>query len=324
MTDHSDHIREAATFAENVRRELRAHPAEIVADLTDGLESDIASSLADGASLPNASEYALDLLRGAGLEPVVKENERISSLLVRACGRFLPLWRKLRTFSVGLSPAWWVFRAWVLTQTIGLLVSDWDSSQPLMPQWGEMPFVGLVLFIALLVLSIQWGRSMKPVRRQIRIISHYAIAIAAVFVLAAEPNTSNYPSTTWTPNTMSTCAIVDVPDVVGLTVADAEMKLSLLGIPFDFFDQDSMVDVASAPPQALVLQQDLEPGSTTFCGERGIQLVVDLANGPNEFPATSMPPEGATPDTKGGQATTTIPAKSSTTTPPKASTTTTP
>jgi hypothetical protein len=323
MTDHSDHIREAATFAENVRRELRAHPAEIVADLTDGLESDIAASLGDGAVLSTPGSYANDLLRGAGLEPLSK-GEGTRNLLGKAESRVLPLWNKLCGFTVGLAPAWWVFRAWIVMQLLGAVVSDGNSSYGIVSEWGELPFVGLLLFIALLIFSVQWGRSMKPARRQTRIISHCVIAIASVFILVSETNTSNYPSTTWTPNTMSTCAIVDVPDVVGLTVADAEMKLSLLGIPFDFFDQDSMVDVASAPPQALVLQQDLEPGPTTFCGERGIQLVVDLANGPNEFPATSMPPEGATPDTKGGQTTTTIPAKSSTTTVPKATTTTSP
>jgi hypothetical protein len=323
MSDHSDHMKEAATFAENVRRELRSFPADVVADLTDGLESDIALSLADGATLPTPESYADDLLRGAGLEPL-SISERSESLLMQTFAKVEPFWGKVRDLTEGLAPAWWVFRAWVLTQIVGLLVSDWDSSQPLMPQWGEMPFVGLILFIGLLIFSVQWGRSMKPVRRQLRIISHCAIAIAAVFVLTAEPKASDYPATTWTPNTMSTCAIVETPDVVGLTVADAEKKLSLAGIPFEFFDQDSMVDIASAPPQILVLQQDLEPGLTTFCGERSLQLVVDLAKGPNEFPATSMPPEGVTPDTTGAQNTTTIPTKSSTTTVPKATTTTRP
>ena len=60
MTDPSNI---AATYAERVRRELRHLPVETVADLTDGLESDIASSLADGAALPSADEYATDLLR---------------------------------------------------------------------------------------------------------------------------------------------------------------------------------------------------------------------------------------------------------------------
>ena len=67
MSDISHHMKAAAVFAESVRRELRHLPAEVVADLTDGLESDIASSLLDGVVLANPSGYANDLLRGAGL-----------------------------------------------------------------------------------------------------------------------------------------------------------------------------------------------------------------------------------------------------------------
>ena len=61
MTSHENNMRNAAVFAESVRREMRALPAEQVADLTDGLEADMVASLADSGSLPDAVEYAHDL-----------------------------------------------------------------------------------------------------------------------------------------------------------------------------------------------------------------------------------------------------------------------
>ena len=50
MSNISDHLKVAAVFAESVRRELRHLPTEAVADLTDGLESDIASSYSMGSN----------------------------------------------------------------------------------------------------------------------------------------------------------------------------------------------------------------------------------------------------------------------------------
>ena len=47
MTSHENNMRNAAVFAESVRREMRDLPAEQVADLTDGLEADMVASLAE-------------------------------------------------------------------------------------------------------------------------------------------------------------------------------------------------------------------------------------------------------------------------------------
>jgi len=112
MTDSQDFIRTAAVFAESVRRELRHLAAEEVADLTDGIESDIAASLSDGATLPSVTDYASDLLRGAGIEvpdslPKSKANNVINSMKVLVS----QWWSAFRVFSTGLAPAWWVIRA---------------------------------------------------------------------------------------------------------------------------------------------------------------------------------------------------------------------
>ena len=308
MTDQSDHMREAATFAENVRRELRAHPAEVVADLTDGLESDIGASLGDGALLPNPTSYANDLLRGAGLEPL--SIEKISGQkLQRLIVKIDPIWSKVRELSEGLAPAWWVLRAWVLTQIVGAIVSGPGSPWALMPQWGENPLFGLIFFIALLRPSIQWGRSGKPLHRTSRIISHSAIAIASVLVLFQEPRVDyrQQGGSTWDGMSTSTCAVFVTPDVVGLTVADAERALKDSGIPFSIFDQGLMVEIGTALPDIAILQQNPLAGVNTFCSDDGLQLIVDLRSGEDGFSTTT---------------TTTIPK--ATTTIPKATTTTRP
>ena len=92
MTDPSNI---AATYAERVRRELRHLPVETVADLTDGLESDIASSLADGAALPSADEYAADLLRGAGMEPPEAPGSGVAVRITRVAVRVVGSARRL-------------------------------------------------------------------------------------------------------------------------------------------------------------------------------------------------------------------------------------
>jgi len=330
MTSHSDHIRDAATFAENVRREMRAHPAEIVADLTDGLESDIASSLSDGAVLPSVEDYANDLLTGAGHEPLSQfdvSNKKITQLVEM----FTPIMDKVRECTVGLAPAWWVFRAWALTQMIGVVVSGSDSIRPFFAQWGEMPILGLVLFVALLVFSIQWGRLQKPAHRNLRHILSIAVASAGVVLLFTKSGIS-YPVQSNMNYETSSCVVVETPNIVGMSVAEARQTLVLV-LPngFTFFDQDSMVDIASAPLESMVIQQNPEPGSHTFCGGEKLQLVIDLAKSaptvqPQGITTTTaeLPQEPSTSTLQPRPTLTTIPKKAVSTTIPKATTTTSP
>lgn len=321
MSDHSDHMKEAATFAENVRRELRSFPADVVADLTDGLESDIASSLADGASLSSPESYAHDLLRGAGLEPM-SISEKSESLLMQTFAKAEPLWTKVRDLTEGLAPAWWVFRAWIATQLVGAIVSDAESSRPLLAQWGELPLLGMILFVAFVVLSVKWGKLQKPFHRRIRILSHCVLVVAGALFLVGDPVFS-YPYATNPYATNSeiyapeTCRIVEVPNVVGMSLEDARKTFLMTNISYVLFDQDAMVEVSDAPPDIEILQQDPSLGSHVFCGDNPLQLVIDLSRSVNA--ATSLAPEPSDPQT-----TTTIPSKSSTTTVPKATTTTSP
>lgn len=323
MSDTSDFISTAATFAENVRRELRELPAEVVADLTDGLESDIAASLEDGALLPNASQYALDLMRGAGIEIPKSDaggqrtRRRIAEIAVQSVD-------KMKAAVSGLAPAWWILRAWIITQFIGAIVSDVDSNRPIFSQWGEMSLPAIVIFIAALYVSIRMGRSTNNAPIFVRHFVTVVLAMNAVVFLWQPTSPPLFAEGPWFVNEPEECRIINVPDVVGSTLGDARSAIERWSLPYTVFDQDAMSDIAYAPDDFEVLQQDPAPGDSTFCGERTVQLVVDLSQGPAEQPSTDVLSTTTIPLSV---TTTTVKAPQSTSTTvraPKVTTTTTP
>jgi hypothetical protein len=322
MSDHSDHIKEAATFAENVRRELRSFPADVVADLTDGLESDIASSLADGATLPSPESYAHDLLRGAGLEPI-SDGEESQNFLIKATTLVLPLWTKVRDLTAGLAPAWWVFRAWIATQLLGAMISEVNSPYGIIGEWGEMPLGALIVFAGFLVLSIRFGRMSQERFARTRLISHLLFVLAAFPVLSSQPTPDVWASYAPMNPRQNNCPMMTVPNVTGLIIAEAQRTIDMAGLDYFFYDQFSNKELDIVPPDAVVIRQS-PLRDRYWCSWEKIQLTIDTSLPRSTDSETTLPPEGVTPDTRGGQTTTTIPAKSSTTTVPKATTTTRP
>jgi hypothetical protein len=313
MSDTSDFISTAATFAENVRRELRDLPAEVVADLTDGLESDIAASLEDGALLPDASQYALDLVRGAGIEIPKSDADgqqmrrRIAEIAVQSVD-------KIKSATSGLAPAWWILRAWIVTQFIGAIVSDVDSNRPIFSQWGEMSFLAIVIFVAALYVSIRMGRSTNNAPIFVRYFATVVLSISSLVLLWQPTSPPLFAEGPWFVNHPEECRIINVPDVVGSTLGEAKSALERWKLPYTVFDQDAMRDIAYAPDDFEVLQQDPVPGDSTFCGERSVQLVVDLSQGPAEQPSTDVLSTTTIP----------LPATSTTVKAPKVTATTTP
>ncbi len=313
MSDTSDFISTAKTFAENVRRELRDLPAEVVADLTDGLESDIAASLEDGALLPDASQYALDLVRGAGIEIPKRDADgqqmrrRIAEIAVQSVD-------KIKSATSGLAPAWWILRAWIVTQFIGAIVSDVDSNRPIFSQWGEMSFLAIVIFVAALYVSIRMGRSTNNAPIFVRYFATVVLSISSLVLLWQPTSPPLFAEGPWFVNHPEECRIINVPDVVGSTLGEAKSALERWKLPYTVFDQDAMRDIAYAPDDFEVLQQDPVPGDSTFCGERSVQLVVDLSQGPAEQPSTDVLSTTTIP----------LPATSTTVKAPKVTATTTP
>lgn len=278
MNDTQNFTRQAAVFAESVRRQLRHLPSEVVADLTDGIETDIASSLSDGATLSTASDYAADLMRGAGIDiQEAAHQDKVNSFVAHAREWVLKGWNWLQQFTHGLAPAWWVIRAWVFTQLTGNVVSDVDSARPLLNQWGEQGIVGLVVFGISLYFSIRIGRGAeKKYKKAIVVVNIALVVIGLQFGFTSANSKSSAPVNYGA--SYDSCPRVNTPSVVGLPVVDARNVLDSQGFTYEFFDQDAMVAVARVPDDVIVIQQD-PIGPYQFCPDyfRQVQLIVDLS-----------------------------------------------
>jgi hypothetical protein len=308
----------AIEFANKVRVELGHLTSEQIADLTDGLEADIASSLDDGADIGSAKKYATDLLTAAGMSKDI-------DVVPNAVDVFI---KKVRRWYVSISdlePAWWIFRAWVATQLIGWFLFRDQTSSPGYLEWRYMQWLGIVVLGVMLYVSVRIGRAKPTKWKTVLSISHVVLAVAGLAFMFVSPRGETETIRYLNPSPeQASCVVVETPNVVGMSVAEARQKLSMV-LPngFSFFDQDSMVGIASAPLESLVLQQNPDPGSHVFCGDHKLQLVVDLS-----VPMTTLPPQQTAttvlPTESDTTTTTTIPKKSATTTIPKATTTTSP
>jgi hypothetical protein len=306
----------AIEFANKVRTELSHLTSEQIADLTDGLEADIASSLDDGADIGSAEKYATDLLAAAGMSKGVEVVPNPVDVFIN----------KIRRWSLSISdlePAWWIFRAWVITQLIGWLLLRDQSSSPGYLEWRYWEWGGVVVLGVMLYMSVRIGRS-KPTKWKIVIsISHVVLAVAGLAFMFVPPSGETAYLEPLPGQTL--CTQVPAPDLVGLSVADPNALLSGMGMGWTFFDQDAMVQLDSVPQEVLVIQQNPEPGVKT-CQVYAVQLIVDLARprATDLPPGLTTPPTVLPPEPVYTIATTTIPKKSVTTTIPKATTTTTP
>lgn len=194
---------DVAGYAAAVRAALTGLGPEQVEDLTDGLEANLADALADegrgvvGQSAEEvfgpASEYAQELLVAAGLTGVLptRRRRRFGELvdapflaLARRARRLLdalrtrPGWPAFEEFVLALRPVWWVLRAWVLWQLIGVVAGDQERT--LLPT--SLPEVALLG--ALVIGSVQWGRGRWPTRGAWH---RVLLVVSAVAVLAAVP-----------------------------------------------------------------------------------------------------------------------------------------
>lgn len=221
---------------------------------------------------------------------------------------------KIKSAMSGLAPAWWILRAWIVTQFIGAIVSDVDSRRPIFSQWGEMSFLAIVIFIAALYVSIRIGRSTNNAPIFVRYFATVVLSVSSIVLLWQPTSPPLFAEGPWFVNQPEECRIINVPNVVGSTLGEAKNALVRWKLPYTVFDQDAMSDIAYAPDDFEVLQQDPVPGDSTFCGERSVQLVVDLSQGPAEQPSTDVLSTTTIP----------LPATSTTVKAPKVTATTTP
>ncbi len=189
-----------ADFPAAVRAALADLTPDEIDDLTDGLEADLTERLADGdtVELGDPVAYAEELRTAAGMPHRVKPHGGAS---VWAELRSLPagVGRQLRSFSgryswlagfgsflVTLRPLWWVFRAAVIAWVLHVIGDFALISGP-----------SVVLFLGLLVVSVQFGRGKwLPFAwmRALLLIANIVLAIATPFLVVTAATSINNAS----------------------------------------------------------------------------------------------------------------------------------
>ena len=183
-------------FAAAVRRELHDLGPDVIDELTDGLEADLADSLADGGSLGDPVAYAAELRAAAGLDPRGRRSRpseldaaakaAIAELRAEAAGFVSrhPVARGVVEFFVSLRPVWWVLRGWVVFALLNA------PTMSLVPQ-NEIHWIPL---IGLIVVSVQWGRGRwlpwRWMRAAVVVVSIVSLLVLPVVVASTARITS--------------------------------------------------------------------------------------------------------------------------------------
>lgn len=239
MTVTSDTM-DVAGFAAAVRRALAGLSPELVEDLTDGLEADLAEALADAAGTDPVAqfgtpeEYAAELRTAAGIEPaapVVAGRKRREWLrhpvraLRRQASRLLTAlrgtrwWPPVEDFLVALRPLWWVLRGWVVYRLALWAFSG--SPESIMPSSGFR----LGALVALVVVSVQWGRGAWRAPARLQPLAVFVSAAAAVLALPMVASADTGPDYIYEPYPepyLAEGVVVDGMQVSNLYVYDAE------------------------------------------------------------------------------------------------------
>lgn len=183
------HEERAIDFAAAVREHLADLPEAELDELLDGLHADLAERLKDGGELGDPQQYAAELRQAAGLpergeataEATRKPRRTLREVGIAIGVRIAAFWaatpgrRAVRDFVLSLAPVWWVLRGLVLAQ---LLLALFGSG--IGRSLGPLSFAVL---IALVVLSVQWGRGAWASKRSARIVRAVAQTVAVVLVL---------------------------------------------------------------------------------------------------------------------------------------------
>jgi hypothetical protein len=181
---------EIARFAAAVRVALADLSAEEVDDLTDGLEADLAESLAEDLSrtLPDPVAYAAELRLAAGLPGRSAGRGTLAGLAdawsdaqvgVKDAIARNPALASMAEFVDSVRPAWWTVRAWLAT---------WLSAAFFGMEAGYW-FEGVwwIVLLGFVLISVQWGRGRWtfPGLRGLVVAGNVIAAIALVPVLNA-------------------------------------------------------------------------------------------------------------------------------------------
>ncbi|MFT4157409.1 MAG: hypothetical protein QM630_05695 [Microbacterium sp.] len=180
-------------FAASVRQHLDDLPGDELDEILSGLAADLADQAADNdgvIELGDPAAYAEELRAAAGLPPRAAKPARLP------IGERLSAWRSrvgtsIRTsafgawaldFLLAMRPLWWALRGFGIYALVLLFPTGWtypvESGRTVFP---NSP-LDAVLLLALVVLSVQWGRGLwlpKPWLRRVRTV----ISVLAVLIL---------------------------------------------------------------------------------------------------------------------------------------------
>lgn len=230
MKSDDIHSNDIARFGAEVRARLQHLDVELIGELTGDLEANISSSVEDGERIPDVHEYVRDLLTAAGLEvPTVQRQTRILNVIS---------WvhQHLR----GLSPMWWLLRAFIATLVLSAVTSrpaSTGSRFPMFRIFGNT-WAGVTLFILLVIGSVYLGRRGIPKRtKATEIIGAIAMVGGVIVGYAIADNDfnnsndflknyANYcPESSGTGQAIQLPDMSNIPNVVGLSMAIAETTI---------------------------------------------------------------------------------------------------
>lgn len=175
-------------FAAAVRAELSDLPVEDVDDLVEGLVGDLTDQAADSDDafrLGDPAEYARELRTAAGLPERAAEQKRMP-LRQRVSAAYAQARRSsageaFAGFLAAIRPAWWVLRGVALYGIIGNMLSLGPRTLSGKHSFESM-LLAWILLMAIVFISIQWGRGVwvpKAMKRALNIV----LSIIAVIVI---------------------------------------------------------------------------------------------------------------------------------------------
>ncbi|MGH8891811.1 MAG: HAAS signaling domain-containing protein [Actinomycetes bacterium] len=189
--------REAQDFLDGVAAQLADLPQDDRADLLDEVAGHVDEVAAESNSplesrLGSPEHYAAELRTSAGLPPALVRTRAGSAAVARLRAfRQRPAVIALVDFLTALRPAWWVLRAWVAVGLVamfpGQTTPTWSLSMPVVPRVAT-PTVGLLIVLAVTVVSVQFGRHGRHVGNAVRravIVANVVTALALLPVLSS-------------------------------------------------------------------------------------------------------------------------------------------
>lgn len=206
---------EVRDYLAAVSRELADLPADERDDLLEDLDSHLHEVIAEGEGsleqrLGPPRQYAAELRASAGLTSSDRStagvlHRAVTSLSASATWRRTaehPWTRATLDFLPQLRPAWWIVRAWLAVGIIagayhqrgwrGGSITDFYRDSGLWPRGFISPYIGIVLLVIAIPISIQLGRRSLRGSARWLVIAGNVFAVALVLPAITAFSTQTY------------------------------------------------------------------------------------------------------------------------------------